>query len=188
MEEKRRRSMNTSGHDPNPRRQLTPEEQKRRAAAREEAQRRAAARTAAQKRAREQAQEHFAQFGLQGFEYKYPAQLSGGMRQRAALLRTFLQGNKVALLDEPFSALDTLTRTSMQEWYLQVMEEIKLSTIFITHDIDEAILISDRIRIMKGSPAVLSEEIVISGEKPRNQDFLLTEEFLDYKRSIRQML
>ena len=140
------------------------------------------------KEAREQAQEHFAQFGLQGFEYKYPAQLSGGMRQRAALLRTFLQGNKVALLDEPFSALDTLTRTSMQEWYLQVMEEIKLSTIFITHDIDEAILISDRIRIMKGSPAVLSEEIVISGEKPRNQDFLLTEEFLDYKRSIRQLL
>ena len=93
------------------------------------------------KAAREQAAAYFKQFGLEGTELKYPSQLSGGMRQRAALLRTYKCGDRVALLDEPFSALDTLTRTAVQEWYLGVMEEIKLSTLFITHDIDEAILL-----------------------------------------------
>lgn len=140
------------------------------------------------KDAREKAGSYFKQFGLEGYEKKYPAELSGGMRQRAALLRTFLQGNRVALLDEPFSALDTITKTAMQEWYLQVMEEIKLSTIFITHDIDEAILISDRILIMKGSPAALTEEIVIQKSKPRDSSFTLTEEFIDYKKKIRESL
>lgn len=140
------------------------------------------------KEAREEAGKHFKRFGLEGCEKKYPAQLSGGMRQRAALLRTYLCKNKVALLDEPFSALDTLTRTSMQEWYLDVMEEIKLSTIFITHDIDEAVLISDRIYIMKGTPAVLSDEIVINEKKPRTQDFMLTEEFLNYKKLIKEKI
>lgn len=103
------------------------------------------------KAAREQAAAYFKQFGLEGTELKYPSQLSGGMRQRAALLRTYMCGDRVALLDEPFSALDTLTRTAVQEWYLGVMEEIKLSTLFITHDIDEAILLSDRIYIMSGN-------------------------------------
>ncbi|MDQ9781047.1 ATP-binding cassette domain-containing protein, partial [Acinetobacter baumannii] len=77
-----------------------------------------------------------------GTEKKYPRQLSGGMRQRAALLRTYLFSQGLALLDEPFSALDTITKSSMHRWYLKVMEEIRLSTIFITHDIDEAILLS----------------------------------------------
>ncbi|MBO4310924.1 MAG: ABC transporter ATP-binding protein [Lachnospiraceae bacterium] len=140
------------------------------------------------KEAREEAMSHFKRFGLEGCEKKYPAQLSGGMRQRAALLRTYLCKNKVALLDEPFSALDTITRSSMQEWYLDVMEEIKLSTIFITHDIDEAILISDRIYIMKGNPAVLSDEIKINEKKPRTQDFTLTNEFLEYKKTIKEKL
>ena len=76
----------------------------------------------------------------------------------------------------------------MQEWYLEVMEDIKMSTIFITHDIDEAILISDRIYIMKGSPASLTDEIVIKEKKPRTQDYTLTEEFLDYKRQIKKIL
>ncbi|MBO4863472.1 MAG: ABC transporter ATP-binding protein [Eubacterium sp.] len=140
------------------------------------------------KQARAEAETHFTQFGLDGTEDKYPSQLSGGMRQRAALLRTYLCGNSVALLDEPFSALDTLTRTSVQEWYLKVMEEIKLSTIFITHDIDEAILLSDRIYIMKGQPAELSEEIVIKEARPRSQKFTLTDEFLEYKRQIMSFL
>ncbi|MBQ8923788.1 MAG: ABC transporter ATP-binding protein [Lachnospiraceae bacterium] len=140
------------------------------------------------KAARDKAAEYFEQFELSGTEKKYPAQLSGGMRQRAALLRTYLCGNKVALLDEPFSALDTLTRTALQEWYLKVMEDIDLSTIFITHDIDEAILISDRICIMKGSPAHITEEFVIDEPKPRGQDFMLTEQFLEYKRQIKGAL
>lgn len=136
--------------------------------------------------ARNQAAEYFTRFGLQGTENKYPGQLSGGMRQRAALLRTYMCGDRVALLDEPFSALDTLTRTAMQEWYLQVMEEIKLSTIFITHDIDEAILLSDRIYIMSGNPARISDELIIEEPKPRSSEFLLSDTFIEYKRSIKK--
>ena len=140
------------------------------------------------KEAREKAAEYFERFGLAGTEKKYPAQLSGGMRQRAALLRTYLTGNKVALLDEPFSALDTITRAAMQEWFLEVMEEIKLSTIFITHDVDEAILISDRIYIMKGKPAALSEDILVSDPKPRDPSYTTSEEFVAYKKKIRGIL
>mgnify|MGYP004469386633 FL=1 len=140
------------------------------------------------KTAREQAAAYFKQFGLEGTELKYPSQLSGGMRQRAALLRTYMCGDRVALLDEPFSALDTLTRTAVQEWYLGVMEEIKLSTLFITHDIDEAILLSDRIYIMSGKPAIISEELVIEEPKPRDGEFLLSDTFLAYKRKIKSLL
>ena len=140
------------------------------------------------KEALARAKEHFARFGLEGTEKKYPVELSGGMRQRAALLRTYLCDRKVALLDEPFSALDTLTKASMQQWYLDVMKDIRLSTLFITHDMDEAILLSDRIYIMKGSPAVISGEITVDIPKPRNSEFMLTDEFLDYKRKLREML
>ena len=115
---------------------------------------------------------------------KYPAQLSGGMRQRAALLRTYMFSQKIALLDEPFSALDTLTKSAMHKWYLNVMEQIHLSTIFITHDIDEAILLADRIYLLTGSPGTITEEIVIKEKKPRAADFNLTPEFLEYKRYI----
>ena len=140
------------------------------------------------KQAKAEAAKYMDRFGLEGTEQRFPAELSGGMRQRAALLRTYLCGNQVALLDEPFSALDTITRASVQEWYLQVMEEIKLSTIFITHDIDEAILISDRILILKGQPAHITDEIVVKTPKPRSQEFTLTEEFLEYKKHIRSLL
>ena len=136
------------------------------------------------KEARTEAGSHFAQFGLEGTQQQYPAELSGGMRQRAALLRTYLAGDRVALLDEPFSALDTITKSAMHRWYLSVMEEIKLSTIFITHDIDEAILLSDRIYILNGTPGTIKDEIVIQERKPRAADFALSEEFLEYKRRI----
>lgn len=136
------------------------------------------------KEAREKAAPYFAEFGLAGTEKKYPAQLSGGMKQRAALLRTYLFSQKVALLDEPFSALDMLTKQAMHEWYLDVMERIKLSTLFITHDIDEAILLSDRIYLLTGKPGEITKEVVIRESKPRAQDFKLTEEFLQYKKEI----
>ncbi len=134
--------------------------------------------------ARKKAAEHFAEFGLSGTENKYPMQLSGGMRQRAALLRTYLFSEKVALLDEPFSALDMLTKSAVHEWYLQVMETIKLSTLLITHDIDEAILLSDRIYLMTGKPGEITKELVIKEARPRRKDFNLSEEFLQYKREI----
>ena len=133
---------------------------------------------------REQASALFAEFGLGGTENLWPSQLSGGMRQRAALLRTYLFSQDVALLDEPFSALDTLTKTAVHQWYLDVMERIRLSTLFITHDIDEAILLSDRIYLLTGQPGRVAEEIVITEPKPRRKDFNLTPEFLAYKRRI----
>ena len=134
--------------------------------------------------ARKKASSYFSQFGLEGTEKKYPAQLSGGMKQRAALLRTYLFSEKVALLDEPFSALDMLTKRAVHEWYLDVMEKIHLSTLFITHDIDEAILLSDRIYLLTGKPGKLTKEIVIKEPKPRRKDFSISEEFLNYKREI----
>lgn len=134
--------------------------------------------------AREQADPLFAEFGLEGTQYQYPSQLSGGMRQRAALLRTYLSSDGVALLDEPFSALDTLTKTSIHKWYLDIMQHIDLSTLFITHDIDEAILLSDRIYILNGAPGEIRDEIVIKEKKPRAEDFALTDAFLEYKRQI----
>lgn len=134
--------------------------------------------------ARQQVSPMFARFGLEGTQKQYPAQLSGGMRQRAALLRTYMFSQDVALLDEPFSALDTLTKSSIHEWYLDVMEKIQLSTLFVTHDIDEAILLSDRIYLLSGSPGKIAGEIVIQEMKPRRSDFNLTPEFLEYKRQI----
>ena len=134
--------------------------------------------------AREKAAGYFEEFGLEGAEKKYPAEISGGMKQRAALLRTYLFSEKVALLDEPFSALDMLTKASVHEWYLDVMEKIKLSTLFITHDIDEAILLSDRIYLLTGKPGSITNEIVIKEPKPRKKDFNLSENFLQYKREI----
>lgn len=136
------------------------------------------------KEARQIASKYFEQFGLEGTQKLYPAELSGGMRQRAALLRTYLFSGDVALLDEPFSALDTLTKGEMHRWYLDVMDDIKLSTIFITHDIDEAILLSDRIYLLSGKPGTITDEIVIDEPKPRRKDFNLSEEFLRYKREI----
>ncbi len=136
------------------------------------------------KEARQQAENYFLQFGLSGTEKKYPCQISGGMKQRAALLRTYLFSEKVALLDEPFSALDMLTKSTVHEWYLDVMEKIKLSTLFVTHDIDEAILLSDRIYLLTGNPGSITKEIRITEPKPRRRDFDVTEEFLVYKKEI----
>lgn len=140
------------------------------------------------KDARKKASAMFSQFGIDGTQEKYPSALSGGMRQRAAFLRTYLCSHGAALLDEPFSALDTITKSAVHQWYLDVMEKIKLSTLFVTHDIDEAILLSDRIYILSGQPGMISDEIFISEKKPRTNDFTLTEEFLQYKRRIVQAL
>ncbi len=140
------------------------------------------------KEARRTASSYFEEFGLSGTENKYPKQLSGGMRQRAALLRTYLFSDQVALLDEPFSALDTITKSNLHQWYLMVMENIKLSTLFITHDIDEAILLSDRIYIMTGKPGHITEELAVDARKPRGEDFLVSDEFIRYKKHISMVL
>lgn len=140
------------------------------------------------KEARAMAEKEFSHFGLAGTEHKYPAQLSGGMRQRAALLRTYLGSSGFALLDEPFSALDALTKRDIHQWFLAVMQEIRLASIFITHDIDEAISLSDRIYILGDKPATIIAEIAINPPRPRNPDFSLSSEFLEYKRQIMSFL
>jgi ABC-type nitrate/sulfonate/bicarbonate transport system ATPase subunit len=138
--------------------------------------------------ARNTTSKYFEEFGLEGTEKKYPRQLSGGMRQRAALLRTYLFSDQVALLDEPFSALDSITKSNMHEWYLNVMEQIKLSTLLITHDIDEAIILSDRIYVMAGKPGRIREEIIIRESKPRNKEFGVSDSFMEYKKHILSIL
>ena len=134
--------------------------------------------------ARKAASEFFDEFGLEGTQRRYPSELSGGMRQRAALLRTYMVSKEVALLDEPFSALDALTKAGIHSWYLGVMSRIKLSTLFITHDIDEAILLSDRIYLLNGKPGRITDEIIIEKPKKERGDFNLSEEFLEYKKKI----
>ncbi len=136
------------------------------------------------KEAREKAQGYFEDFLLTGSEKKYPCQLSGGMRQRAALLRTYLFSKNIMLLDEPFSKLDTITKSHMHTWYLNVREKLKSTTLFITHDIDEAILLSDRIYILSGKPATLTTEIKISTKEKRNEAFTTSETFIKYKKEI----
>ena len=125
---------------------------------------------------------------MEGTQKKYPSQLSGGMRQRAALLRTYLFSDQVALLDEPFSALDSITKSSMHRWYLQVMDQIKLSSLLITHDIDEALVLADRIYIMAGKPGRITEEMCIEEPMPRNKDFNVSNRFLEYKKKILNVL
>lgn len=138
--------------------------------------------------ARKAVREKLPEFGLEGVGDKWPSQLSGGMRQRAALLRTYLFSGDIALLDEPFSALDALTKASMHRWYLDIMEKIRLSTLFITHDMEEAILLSDRICLLTGRPGGISREITVEPPRPRDGDFALTDEFLEYKRLIKSAL
>ncbi len=135
--------------------------------------------------ARDKAAVHFREFGLEGYEYKYPSELSGGMRQRAALLRTYLCGKDAMLLDEPFSALDTITREKMHEWFLDTFDKLEISALFITHDVDEAILISDRIYVIKGSPAKVEGEVAVREPKPRGGDFILSDIAVALKRQIR---
>lgn len=134
--------------------------------------------------ARNCAQEYFKIFGLEGFEYKYPFQLSGGMRQRAALLRTYLFSRDIMLLDEPFGGLDAITRSKMHCWLLEILEDIKASVLLITHDIEEAVFLSDRIYVLSERPATVKQEIVVDIPKPRSREAITAERFNQIKRNI----
>lgn len=131
------------------------------------------------KAARRIAGELFDTFGLTGFERSWPHQLSGGMRQRAALLRTVVQDRDVLLLDEPFGALDSLTRTDMQTWLAQIWEKYHWTIVLITHDIREAVILSDRIYTMSRRPGRIQSEHVVDLPRPR------TEEMFTDPRAIR---
>ncbi|MDY3958465.1 MAG: ABC transporter ATP-binding protein, partial [Romboutsia timonensis] len=105
------------------------------------------------KNAQEIVRPYFKEFGLEGYEDKYPSELSGGMKQRANFLRTFINSNDLMLLDEPFGALDSITKTNMQKWLLNVREKFNSTIILITHDIEEAITLSDRIYLISQKPS-----------------------------------
>ena len=137
--------------------------------------------------AREKAAPLFARFGLEGSERRWPTQLSGGMRQRAAFMRTYLMGNDVVLLDEPFSALDAITRSELRTWYGAMSRELGLASVMITHDVDEAALMADRVYVLVGDPAAgVPTQVGTQIEVTRvtEGDFSLTEEFLEAKRAI----
>lgn len=113
------------------------------------------------KKSHEKVKPYFSIFGLEGYENKYPDELSGGMRQRVNFMRTFINSSDIMLLDEPFGALDSITRSSMQNWLLDIKKDIKSTILLITHDIDEAIILSNRIYILSNKPAVINKEILL---------------------------
>lgn len=135
----------------------------------------------------------FERFGLSGTQKDYPSQLSGGMRQRAALLRTYLMANDVVLMDEPFSALDALTRADMRSWFLGVIGELNLSCVLITHDVDEAVEMADRIVVLKGAPnegvpTTVAGTVPIAASRATRKDWLLTPESLEVKKQVLSLL
>lgn len=119
------------------------------------------------KAARKLAEPLFPEFGLAGFEQAYPAELSGGMRQRAALLRTVIQQRDMLLLDEPFGALDALTRTSMQRWLETMWQNHRWTALLITHDVREAVYLSDRIYVLSARPSTIVHEVTVDLPRPR---------------------
>ncbi len=134
------------------------------------------------------AEKYFPEFGLEGFEKNYPFQLSGGMRQRAALLRTYLFADDIMLLDEPFGNLDAITRRNMQTWLLELFEKLDASVLFITHSIDEAIFLSDRIYLLSKRPAVIRKIFDINIKRPRDNKIITSVEFNRLKEEIIQLL
>ena len=124
------------------------------------------------------------EFGLAGFEAQYPHQLSGGMRQRVALMRTFLFERELMLLDEPFGALDALTRSMMQRWLLDVWQRHRRTILFITHDVDEAIFLGDRVLVMTARPGKVKLMKRVDLPRPRGADLLTSSAFIALKREV----
>ena len=134
---------------------------------------------------RRQAQAMLPRFGLETFENEYPAALSGGMRQRAALLRTWLMGRDTLLLDEPFGALDALTRKELQNWLLGVWQEFGRTVMFITHDVEEAVYLADRVIVLSARPGKVKSELRNDLPRPRRQGMIAEPEF---GRLVRKLL
>ena len=134
---------------------------------------------------RDRAAALFPRFGLAGFEKLYPSALSGGMRQRAALMRTMLLDRDLLLLDEPFGALDAITRAEMQAWLLEIWEEFRRTILFITHDVEEAVFLSDRVVIMGGPPGQLLGSVEVDVPRPREYaEAVISSEFIRAKHEI----
>jgi len=137
------------------------------------------------KAARSEAEDLIPLFGLEGFADSYPDQLSGGMRQRAALLRTVLTHHDILALDEPFGALDALTRSKMQDWILSVQERLNKTILFVTHDIEEAITLADRVVVLNGRPSTITKELKVELTYPRQKT---DKKFIEYKEELLERL
>ena len=143
--------------------------------------------------ARSRAAELFGVFGLEGTERRWPSELSGGMRQRAALLRSYLFSQEFMLLDEPFSALDAFTKADMHTWFLDVAERMGTTALVVTHDIDEALTLADEVFVMRGNPQAGEPTSIVGSvhiDCPRSERkaYALTEGFLESKRRLLSLL
>ena len=134
--------------------------------------------------ARASAREHLRLMQLSGFEDAYPAELSGGMKQRVAIARALSYRPKVLLMDEPFGALDALTRHHMQELLTSIWEQHRLTVLFITHDVEEAVYLSDRVAVMTNRPGRIKAIVPIDLSRPRHYDMVATPPFLRLQREI----
>ena len=132
-------------------------------------------------RARSTARPFLERYGLGGFEHRYPRELSGGMRQRAALLRTLLLDSDIILLDEPFGALDAQTRASMQEWLLQIWADFRRTVLFVTHDVEEAVYLSDHILVMSARPGRIIDRVDVTLPRPRPRNILAARDVIALK-------
>ncbi|WP_369901015.1 ABC transporter ATP-binding protein [Bacillus manliponensis] len=140
------------------------------------------------KEAQLQARELLIKFGLQDYEKKYPKDLSGGMRQRVSFIRTLLTGGDIFLLDEPFSALDALTKATLQEWLFEQWKLLKKTIVFITHDVEEAIYLSNRIFVVEDQPITTLTERTVPLSLNRTRKDLNTPEVLALKEDLLSML
>jgi len=122
--------------------------------------------------------------GLKGYEHAFPCELSGGMQQRVSFIRSLMSPQSLICLDEPFSSLDEFTRLDMQNWLLSIWEENKRSILLVTHHIEEALYLSDRIIVLSGKPAKIKKEFTIPFPRPRQESIILSDEFLQWKRTI----
>ncbi len=127
-------------------------------------------------------------FGLEGREHAWPHQLSLGMKQRVAVIRSFLSNPDLLLMDEPFAALDCHMRLSLQQDLMDLWEQDQKTVVFVTHDVEEAILLSDRVVVLSASPGTVVAEVRVSFDRPRDADLALTAEFLQLKREISRHL
>lgn len=137
---------------------------------------------------RRQAEDILALVGLAGFEGFYPSQLSGGMQQRVEIARVLINQPRVLLMDEPFGALDALTRSMMHDVLLDIWTKIPTTTIFVTHDIDEALFLADRVMMMSARPGRIIEDVRVPFERPRDPGLLTASEFVTLKRHFLDLL
>lgn len=140
------------------------------------------------KDARRIAADRFPEFGLAGFEGAYPSQLSGGMRQRVAFLRTVLADRPLLLLDEPFGALDALNRVALQTWLLDLWERERRAVLLVTHDVDEAIFLADRVIVLTARPGRIEHIETIDLPRPRQREIVTTARFLEHRAVLLEAL